>query len=373
MFFIKRLLLCVVFILLFITACGKKEEIPVLAEIPEDFVTMPSPVTHPKVTPLPAVTPEQTEALKTEVDITGMAVNNLTGLYISEEAAARRPIAVVINNLRKALPQSGLAQADLYYEVLAEGDITRIIAVFKDFNSQKIGPVRSTRDYFLDFALDNDAIFIHHGGSPKGYSFISENKINNIDGMNDWQAFWRDPVRVAIKGMYEHSSYTNAEKILDEIVRKGYRTELKDGYSLFDFYDELLSPESVPANKVTIPFSTDYAAEFIYDTEKNVYKRYQAERPHVDEETGEQLEVANIIVQITSMKIVDNEGRRQVKLITDGNGYLVTAGQYVPITWSKASHTEPTEFFIKNGDKLKVNKGKTWICILQDYSEPKFE
>lgn len=368
MVFIKRLVCFLLLVLISFSACQKQEDLPVMATLPEDFLIMPKP------SPTPSPTPLLTPVTEPELDLTGLAVNNLTGCYIGEEVAGRRPVAVVINNLRKALPQSGIAQADLYYEVLAEGDITRIVAIFKEFDSQKIGPVRSTRDYFLDFALDNDAVFVHHGGSPGGYSFISSNRINNIDGMRDGQAYWRDPVRVAIQGMYEHSSYTNAEKIMEEIGRKGYRTELKEGYQLFDFYDEVSYPGGgTLTNKVTVPFSNSQCPVFVYDYKNNVFKRSQADGSHIDEETGEQLEVTNVIVQQASMKIVDSEGRRQVKLVADGKGYLITGGQYSAISWKKESHESPTEYFDESGNKLKLNKGKTWICVLQDNAEVIFE
>ena len=140
-------------------------------------------------------------------DLTGLAMNPLTGHYIDEDLAWRRPLAVVINNINQALPQSGIAQADVIYEVLAEGGVTRLVAIYKEMDAEKIGPVRSTRHYFLDFALNHDAVLVHHGGSPQGYAAISNMGAANLDGMHIVRAFFRDPARAAIPRMIEHSSF----------------------------------------------------------------------------------------------------------------------------------------------------------------------
>jgi len=365
---IKRRFFILLLILILLSGCSKSDE-----KEPPDVTIPPKIASEIEPEPLPKK-PEDEPAKPEELILPELAVNNLTGLYTDDETAGRRPVAVVINNLHKALPQSGISKADLYYEVLAEADITRIVAFFNDFSSQKIGPVRSTRDYFTDFALDNDAIFVHHGGSPAGYAFIKSRGINAIDGMTDGKTFWRDPQRVAIRGMYEHSSYTSGERILTAIEERGFRTELSAGYSLFDFYDGFTLADNGPAfTSVTIPFSKYQSPVFTYDSANGVFLRSQADGPHTDEETGEQISVANIIIQFTSMRVIDNEGRREVDVIDAGEGYLITGGRYIPITWKKTSHEAPTEYYEINGDKLRVNKGKTWICILQDTAEPVFE
>ena len=306
-------------------------------------------------------------------DLTGLAIDPLTGLYIDEKETGKRPYAVVINNLPKALPQSGISQADILYEVLAEGGITRLIAIFKDFDSKKIGSVRSTRPYFLDFAIDNDAIFVHHGGSEQGYADIRRLGYDHLDGMQlDGKTFVRDKERLSKPGMYEHSSFTAAELLKSEASAKGFRLELKEEYEApFDFYSETDEmPKGDAAFNITVPFAPQsQVGYFEYDKEEEKYLRFQNGNKHIDSENNEQLKVNNIIIQYVGMKVIDNEGRREFDNIGSGDGLLITKGVSYPIKWSKAGKIEPTLWTDEKGDKIKLNPGKTWICVFQKGSE----
>ncbi len=338
-------------------SCGKKEDAVVDTISETEDVTQEQEEAEETEEP----TPEPTE------DLSGKAKNELTGLYIDEVAAARRPVAIVINNLKKALPQSGISQADIIYEVLAEGDITRLVAVFKDFDSKKIGPVRSARDYFIDFAYDHDALFVHHGGSPQAYSDIKKYKTQDLDGMKDASTFWRDPERYKIASMIEHSSYTNAENILRDWAGKNYRLDMPEEFETpFDFYEEPTPPSnSIASTKATVPYSSSYTRVFAYDDETKTYKVFQGNNKHIDEEANCQLEITNVIVQNASVKLVsgDSAGRRTVKIVDKGNGILFTNGAYVPITWEKSSRESRTKWFDSEGNRLTLNKGKTWINV----------
>lgn len=351
-------IMCVV---LAFSSCSKK------ADTEDDTpVQTFSPVASP--TPTPAKQAERP-------DLTGKAKNPLSGLYIDEEAAKRRPVAVVINNLEAALPQSGISQADIYYEVLAEADITRIIAIFQDFDSKKIGSIRSARDYFIDFALDHDAIFVHHGQSYIAAAALKNWKIDNINGMNldgglsDQFTFWRDPERYAIPRMREHSSYSNAEKLLNQIKAYGYRENKADGYEgMFDFYEAATSPDNngKSANKITVTYSRSNQCTFEYDTQNKLYYRFEYGNPQIDEETDAQLAVTNVLIQNVEMGFVKNDdaGRRYVELVSSGTGQLFTNGTCSNVTWKKESHHEPTEWFDEKGGKLALNSGKTWVCVI---------
>lgn len=309
--------------------------------------------------------PEKAEPVKEEPSLEGMALNPLTGLYIDEEVAKKRPFSVMINNLHKALPQSGIGQADLYYETLAEGEITRIVAVFQDFDAEKIGPVRSARDYFTYFALDNDAFFIHHGGSQTGYAAIRSRGLDSVDGMAD-KAFWRDNVRLNTAGMYEHSSYTDAQDLMESIEAKGYRTE-RNVEPMFTFYDEdtALGGAALSATDVVIPFSSYQVSEFVYDEGTKLYTRIQSGEKQIDDLTGEAITVKNVIIQQTEISVIagDDAGRRNVDLVGSGEGIFITNGKARNITWEKADYSAPTKWYDEKGQKLKMNTGKTWICV----------
>lgn len=314
-------------------------------------------------TPVPTPTP----TVDIQVD------SFLTGLKMEKELAEKRPVAVVINNLHKALPQSGISKADLYYEVLAEGEITRIIAIFQEFTSQKIGPIRSARDYFLDFVLDNDAIFVHHGSSEQGKKFMNDNNIDHLDGMVlEGTTFFRDLQRVKEKGL-EHSSYTDSTKINDAITNFSFEKLHKVGFKpMFNFFqkDEELLDGQVAKN-ITVPFSNYQQSIFKYDENKKIYFKFQSEDKHIDEENDEQLSVKNIVVQRVTMRVIDSEGRRELNLVGSGVGYYFTNGKFINIKWEKTSHSSPTMWYDENGELLSINKGKTWICVFQDSGEIK--
>ncbi len=304
----------------------------------------------------------------------GKAVNPLTGLYIDEAAAKRRPVAIMINNLKAALPQSGISQADIIYETLAEGNITRLLAVFQDFNAEKIGPVRSARHYYLDLAFNHDAVFIHYGGSPQAYAAIEKLAVDNLNGLSylDNIMFWRDPARKSQKGMYEHSVYTSAEKIMTGWEKEDHRRETTENFGpMLDFQEEDVTPQGIDANTLELPFTNKISTSFQYDEEAGLYNRFQYNGPHIDENNQAQLTTKNIIVQNTEIKHIPNdaEGRRDMKLIAQGDGMYISNGKAVPITWKKDSHQSPTEYRDENGQKLMLNKGNTWIIIFPNNRE----
>ena len=301
-------------------------------------------------------------------DLTGLAMNPLTGHYIPEELAGRRPLAVVINNISQALPQSGIAQADIIYEVLAEGGVTRFVAIYMMMDSEKIGPVRSTRDYFLDLALNHDAVFVHHGGSPGGYAAITNLRANNLDGMHIARAFFRDPARAAIPRLYEHSSYTRASGLFEEIESRGFRMELNPAFAQpFLFFDDEYEPVGEEVHEVVVPFAPgSQVGRFDFLPWAGIYLRSQNNNPQIDEYTGQQLAVSNVIIQYASMRVIDGVGRREVRLVGTGRGTLHTRGVAIPVRWSKAGHDAPTVWTFENGEPMRISRGKTWICIMAE-------
>ncbi|MDR1559703.1 MAG: DUF3048 domain-containing protein [Clostridiales bacterium] len=290
----------------------------------------------------------------------------LTGLNTNESVVNSRPVAVVINNHHKALPQSGIGQAAICYEVLAEGNITRIIAIFHDFDTQKIGPVRSARHYFLDFAMDYDAIFVHHGGSPQAYDALEETGIAALDGMKLSETFWRDPERANVPGMFEHSSYTGEELIRQARERFEFRPEMREGLNAgFLFYDEQTVPaESAGAAFISVAFAQGYESSFEYLD--GLYYISTDGKPRIDAETNERLSVENLLIQYAPVKVIagDTAGRRDVDVVGEGEGLFITNGGSVPLIWKKDSHETPTRWYNKDGSDLYFNRGKTWICVV---------
>jgi len=308
-------------------------------------------------------------------------VSILTGVLLYEEYLYRRPLAVVINNMHRAQPQSGIASADIVYEVLAEGDITRLVAVFHSYIPEKIGPVRSTRDYFTDLALNHDAIFIHHGGSPTGYSRLRDLGVDAIDGMRQGRVFWRDrtypewALNTGTRAL-EHSSFTGREHILSYLESGTFRDYLSDDKNDFGFYFGD-TPDGVYhngiANRVVVPFSRNYTRTFIFDEETGLYLVENRDGPHLDAINQEQVAVANVLIQFANMRVIDDAGRRSVDTVGEGVGYLVTGGRHYPVLWAKDSHTAPARWYFENGEPVVLNPGATWICIFQSNGTVEFE
>jgi len=297
-------------------------------------------------------------------------INPLTGLYISKEAAARRPIGIMINNLKAAQPQSGIGQADVIYETLVEGSITRLYALFQDFDAEKIGPVRSARHYFLDFAFDFDAIYVHYGQSPQADIAFSQLDPPHLNGLSylDTIMCFQDPNRVR-----PHSTYTSYDGLMAAWDYEEYRKEIDQDYvddSKFKFNDEDSTPNSsVQVSKVSLNYSNYSQPWFEYNEDEGMYYRFQYDAPQIDVETDTQLKYKNIIVQLADMWVIagDTEGRLDMSLISSGKGYYITNGVSIPITWKKTSHESPTHYYLEDGSELLLNKGKTWISVFPAY------
>ncbi|GKX30090.1 putative lipoprotein YerB [Vallitalea longa] len=295
----------------------------------------------------------------------GKVINTLTGLWISEEAANRRPIGIMINNLKAAMPQSGIAQADIVYETLVEGGITRLFAVFRDFDAEKIGPVRSARHYYLDFAFDHDAIYVHYGKSTHAFKKFTEWNSPHLEGLSGLDAVmcFQDPTRVR-----PHSTYTSYEKLMKTWKQVGYRENIDENFkSKFKFADDELDLVSnMEATYIDLPYSHyEQKPWFEYNEKDKMYYRFQFSGKHIDRETDEQLKFKNIIIQFSNIWTIkgDKYGCMDMSLVDSGDGYYITNGKATKITWKKTSHYQPTLYYNEGGEEIKINRGKTWVSV----------
>ena len=376
-------ILLVLLILLVLSACGGDSNYYDEYEY-EEYVDEPTPPALNDGTPyFPARVVESPLEFLPFIIPAG-PVSRLTGLPIYEENLNRRPFAAVINNHTQSLPQSGLAWADVVYEVLAEGDITRLVGIFQSYIPEKIGPMRSARDYFVDFAFNHDALFIHHGSSPGGYSRIWSLGLTNLDGMAlEGSVFWRDrsfPEWALNTGNrpFEHSSFTGGERLLAHIENRAIRDYWPEEPQEFGFnfhahrglQGELTGGQ---AYNVVVPFSNWYYRRFVYCHETELYFLENRHGAHMEAETGEQIAVGNILIQFTSMRVVDAEGRQNVYTIGTGAGYLVSGGRFQAVNWAKDSHTAPTRWYFEDGSPLVMAPGRVWICVFQAHGDVFFE
>ena len=277
-----------------------------------------------------------------------------------------RPYAVMINNNHAAWPQCGLQDAYLVYEIIAEGGISRMMALYKDVYPDKIGSVRSARHYFIDYAEENDAIFIHWGGSPQAYSRINQG-INDLDGIAlEGSSFFRDK---SLNRAYEHTGFVNLEKAKTYAEEKGYTRDTQKDLLLNYSAEEIdlsTNSEAKPANTVTLKYSDYHTTSYEYDESQKVYDRSMSGKANVDLETGKQYTAKNIIVyKVRNYSLNDGEskGRQDLDNIGSGTGYYISNGYVVPITWEKSSHSGQTVYKYENGEKITVNDGNTFIQI----------
>ncbi|MCI6932839.1 MAG: DUF3048 domain-containing protein [Tenericutes bacterium] len=287
-------------------------------------------------------------------------------LNIVNEESKSRPYAIMINNVEGARKlQSGLQDAYMVYELMVEGGITRYLALFLDQTTERIGSIRSARHYYLDYALENDAIYVHHGYSPQAREDWSKLGVDRIE-VNESTTGWRDK---SASKTYEFTLFTNIEKLGKGIRSK--RTERnKDlllNYSV-DNIDISQMEGAIPANKVDIKYSSNTTTNYEYDTDNNIYLRSVNNKSQNDYVTGKQLTVKNIIVYKVKYSNIqgDNKGRQTIDNVGNGTGYYISNGYAVPITWRKDSRSSATIYKYNNGKEIQVNDGNTFIQIMPD-------
>lgn len=312
---------------------------------------------------------------KNDVSITDKNENNdnqddnpiLPELQVIDVNSNSRPYAVMINNLSTARPyHTGLQEAYLVYEMVVEGGITRYLALFKDKPLEVVGNVRSSRHYYLDYALENDAYYVHWGWSPQAQSDISSLKINNLNGLYDGKPyFFRQNLPVST----EHTAFVNLKEMENLVKKKGYRTitnkDILLNYSPTNV-DVDKFDEKKEATNVNIKNSKYFTTNYVYDSSINAYKQYVNDKEHKDYETKKQYTVKNIIVYQVEYNSIsgDDKGRQDISNIGKGEGYFITGGVSVPITWEKKSREAQTVYRYKDGTEITVNDGNTWIHIV---------
>lgn len=273
-----------------------------------------------------------------------------------------RPIAVMIDNHKGALPQANLDEAYLVYEIIVEGGETRLMALYKGKDLSKLGPIRSSRHYFLDYALENDAIYTHFGWSPQAQSDISKLGVDNINGISESStSFWRVKDKSA-----PHNAVTSTEKIMEIAKRKEYRvTSTKE--SVLNYVADPVELESnIIANTVTIPYSDSNTVTYEYDEEAQNYVRYSRKIKQVDWDTKEAVTVKNIIVTFcknTTLNDGENKGRQTLDNVKTLKGYYITNGKAIEITCEKTTRSGQTVYKDLEGNEIEVNDGNTFIQI----------
>ena len=308
-------------------------------------------------------------------EVSNQAENNVIVAEIAPEpepepikiySGEDRPIAVMIDNVGGARPQAGLNDAYVVYEIIVEGGYTRMMAIFKGQDLDQIGPVRSARHYFLDYALENDALYAHFGWSPQAQSDINLLDVDNINGLiASSTQFWRVKDKAA-----PHNVVTSTEKMLEIAENNGYRTTSKEKSVLNYVPKEVdLSKrvDSVPATDVILPFSKVSQVELQYNAETGTYEKYADGKLQEDWLTKDVVSCKNIIITFAENYPIndgENKDRQELENVGVLEGYYITNGNAIKITCDKPAREEKTVYKDLNGKEIEVNDGNTFIEIV---------
>ncbi|WP_026695289.1 DUF3048 domain-containing protein [Peribacillus kribbensis] len=281
----------------------------------------------------------------------------LTGLK-TNQPVNRRAVAVMINNHPKARPQSGISKADLVYELLAEGEVTRLLAVFQSERPDTLGPVRSARDYYMELAKGLNALYILHGYSPEAKKMLADGYIDHLNGLQyDGTLFKRASFRKA-----PHNSYITYDNIEKGARENGFKLDTPPQPLTFLTAEELQHFNGEKAGSVEINYSTpDYKTRYVFDQETKKYKRYSDSVLTIDYDTKEEVLLDNLLIIEAPHRVVDKKGRRDIDLRAGGKGFLFQLGRVHEITWEfKKNVITP---YI-GGKEAGLIPGRTWVSVI---------
>lgn len=294
--------------------------------------------------------------------------NPLTGTDdLAETAIGKRPVAIVVENSPAARPQWGLGSADITIEGLVEGGITRMLWLYADVNSMpKVGPCRSARIDFVEWAEGFDALYTHFGGAATAYEAMSARGVDDLDGGNNAaSAFSRDSSRMS-RGS-EHTAYTTGKNLAAVISSLGRRTDINSSYAQpFAFNDKATALSGEGCSSIGITFSSSYKHTFKYNSEDSLYYNFMNTSEMVDE-NGNQMAVTNVIVLYYPKHTYIASSKNSASIDMDlsgGTGVVASNGTYQEITWTKGGPSDMLKLKDANGNEFKLNKGKSYIAYI---------
>ena len=360
----KRIAVLFLILSLLLGGCGPKQD-------PANTTggTNPSVNTDPtqESTQTPTQAPTQEVTQPTEPPV--LYRHPLTGMPL-EEPWSGQVTAVMINNLKAAMPQHGISQADIFYEVEVEGDITRNLALFTDLTSVGvIGPIRSARTAFNSLAVSYDAPLIHCGGSPglalAGRYGASADTIDNwehIDQTYNGKYFFRDQDRLNSGVSYEHTLFTKGESLQKALEDKGYYTPTDKSFGL-QFSDSVtLNGET--AEEIAVKFKSGKVTTLVYSPNTQNYKLVQHGRDHIDGNNGNVVAFKNVIAIYTNQWYHTDGMHKLYDTIGSGEGYAAVNGKIVPILWSRESLRSPYTYTLADGSPLILEAGTSYIAVV---------
>lgn len=280
----------------------------------------------------------------------------LTGVEVADEAATKQPVTgVMIENSPDARPQSGLKDAGMVYEAVAEGGITRFIALYQGSKPALIGPVRSLRLYYLGWAAPYQASIAHVGGSPNALNEVRNGAYRDIDQFFNAGSYWRAADRYA-----PHNVYTSGERLDQLNSSKGHAKSEFTGFKRTDGKPA----ETLTASSVTINFSSAlYSTSYAYDKGSNSYVRSLAGAAHTDREAGQIAPKVVVALEVGALARSGNsDGYEDLQTVGNGKAYIFQNGTVTEATWSRDSFRSELKLQDAESKDIALNRGQTWVA-----------
>jgi len=278
-----------------------------------------------------------------------------TGEEVDKGTYNNIPFMAIIENSIDARPQSGLSEADIVYETMAEGGIPRFIALFQKNSPNKIGPIRSARPYFLNISKEYSLPFAHCGYSDEAKTIIEDEKLMSLNEFINGKYYWRDAVRKA-----PHNLYTSAGSLRKLIAEKDY---IKSSNVKLTFNKDFWKSDNLnAANSVSLKLNRYYKTEYTFKEEK--YYKSMDGKDSIDKENNAPITAANIVIQITDIKLQKDNQHLDISLVGEGNGYVISNGKFTKMKWSKKDMFSQTTIRDENGLNISLAPGNTWWHII---------
>lgn len=333
------------------------------------------PATTLRPTDAPQPSTQSTDAPETQPPATEEPMlyqNPLNGQPMAAPYTGR-PVAVMLNNIRAAMPQHGVSQADILYEVLAEGGITRCMGIYSDITQvAQVGSIRSARKYYVDIARGYHALYVHFGGSTEATNYLKNIGWNELDGMvGGTKYFFQDQKRIAAGYASEHTWFADGEKLLAYALDKGYSTQESPEKTYGMQFDDSAVIVGTPAENAVVyfnmggkPGSGTKSTGFTYDADAGVYFASQYGGDYIDGNTNEAISFRNVLVLRTANSLQSDGYHMTVITVGSGKGTFLCNGQAIPILWNRAGEDAPFTYTLENGTPLTFGVGATYVAIV---------
>lgn len=313
------------------------------------------------------------EASSVEPPKPSVYYDRLTGEETSQEGSSLRPVAVMVNNIKPSLPQRGIADASIIYELPVEGGVTRLMAVFSDYKAlPTIGSIRSARHDYVELVKPLDALYVHIGWSTSGKAAIEKEQIKDLNGLTMSNHFYIDEARAKTRSS-EHCWYTNSDLVTSGAEKLNVDMVQGEASPLFTFAKPATDTmadytSALPASSARLTVSPSSPAEFNFNAASGKYEKSFLKAPHIDENTNEAIAVKNVFLMYCNVSMMSDNYHREIDLAS-GKGYYLSNGKSIPVTYKKSAVNSLIEVFDETGKPLLVNAGNSYFGVIPSGEE----